>query len=132
MRAEQAGQPPAADAAEVRDAFASLRRAFGVGELTCAIISAATVAPSLIEFWRAIGVPMVEGYGLSEATAGVCFDDPLAPRIGTVGPPLPGVEVRLAPDGELLVRGPSVMVGYRGRPQQTGRGARPGWVAAHR
>jgi long-chain acyl-CoA synthetase len=119
VRAQQAGEPPAADAADLREAFAPLRTAFGLAKLSCAMISAATVPPPLIEFWRAVGVPMVEGYGLSEATAGVCFDDPLAPRIGTVGPPLPGVEVRLAPDNELLVRSPSVMVGYRGRPQQT-------------
>jgi long-chain acyl-CoA synthetase len=119
VRAQQAGEPAAPDHDEVRAALAPMLDAFGLGRLDCAMISAASVPPPLIEFWRAAGVPLVEGYGLSEASAGVCFDDPEAPRIGTVGHPLPGVELRLAADGELLVRSPSVMLGYRRAPEQT-------------
>jgi long-subunit acyl-CoA synthetase (AMP-forming) len=97
--------------------------------MACAFASAATVAPSLLEFWRAVGVPLIEGYGLSEASAGVCMDDPVSPRIGTVGLPLPGVEIRLAGDGELLVRSPSVMIGYRGRPDLTAEALdQDGWL----
>ena len=119
VRAQQAGEPVPDDADEVHARFAPLRTAFGLGGLDTAMISAASVPPPLVVFWRAVGVPLVEGYGLSEASAGVCFDNITAPRIGTVGPPLPGVELRLDDDGELLVRGPSVMVGYRNRPEQT-------------
>ena len=120
VRAQQAGEDPsAADVEDARAAFEPLRRAFGLGGLATAMISAASVPPPLVEFWRAVGVPLVEGYGLSEASAGVCFDKVAAPRIGTVGPPLPGVELRLSGDGELLVRSPSVMVGYRNRREQT-------------
>jgi long-subunit acyl-CoA synthetase (AMP-forming) len=97
--------------------------------MSCAFASAAAVAPSLLEFWRAVGLPLIEGYGLSEASAGVCMDDPVSPRIGTVGLPLPGVEIRLADDGELLVRSPSVMIGYRGRPDLTAEALDPdGWL----
>jgi long-subunit acyl-CoA synthetase (AMP-forming) len=105
--------------AAVRKTLAPIRQAFGLGRMSCALASAATVAPSLLEFWRAAGLPLIEGYGLSEASAGVCMDDPRSPRIGTVGLPLPGVEIKLAEDGELLVRSPSVMIGYRGRPDLT-------------
>jgi long-chain acyl-CoA synthetase len=119
VRAQQAGEPAPSDADEVAAAFAPMRTAFGLGGLQTAMISAASVPPPLVEFWRAVGVPLVEGYGLSEASAGVCFDTIDAPRIGTVGPPLPGVEVRLGDDGELLVRSPSVMAGYRNLPEQT-------------
>jgi long-subunit acyl-CoA synthetase (AMP-forming) len=104
---------------EDHETLAPLRTAFGFGRIRCALASAAPVAPALIEFWRALGVPMIEGYGLSEAATGVCMDDPDAPRIGTVGFPLPGVEVRIAEDRELLVRSPSVMLGYRGRSDLT-------------
>jgi long-chain acyl-CoA synthetase len=130
VRAQQRGEPIAVEETnEVHGIFAAIRQAFGLGGLQCAMISAASVPPPLVEFWRALGVPLVEGYGLSEASAGVCFDDPFDPRIGTVGPPLPGVEVMLAPDGELLVRSPSVMVGYRGEPEQTAEAlGEDGWL----
>ncbi|MHB8694407.1 MAG: AMP-dependent synthetase/ligase [Solirubrobacteraceae bacterium] len=129
VRAQQRGAPDSRSEQELRDKFAPIRRAFGLDGLQCAMISAASVPPPLVEFWRALGVPLVEGYGLSEASAGVCFDDRFDPRIGTVGPPLPGVEVMLAPDGELLVRSPSVMVGYRGEPQQTAEALdEDGWL----
>ena len=116
VRAQQAGEPAARDHERL---FKPMLTAFGLAGLRTAMISAASVPPPLVEFWRAVGVPLVEGYGLSEASAGVCFDTVEAPRIGTVGPPLPGVELRLADDGELLVRSPSVMVGYRKSPEQT-------------
>jgi long-subunit acyl-CoA synthetase (AMP-forming) len=117
-RRRQSGKAADDDEA-ARESLAPVREAFGLGRMTCALASAASVAPSLLEFWRAVGVPLIEGYGLSEASAGVCMDDPVSPRIGTVGLPLPGVELRLADDGELLVHSPSVMVGYRGRPDLT-------------
>lgn len=71
------------------------------------------VAPQLLERAEALGLPVFEGYGLSECSSVVCLNTPRARRIGTVGAPLPHLEVRLAPDGEVLVRGPR-MLGYLG------------------
>jgi long-subunit acyl-CoA synthetase (AMP-forming) len=119
VRAQQAGEPDRHGETKVHAALAPVRGALGLGRVCCAMISAASVPPPLVEWWRAVGVPLVEGYGLSEASAGVCFDDPASPRIGTVGHPLPGVELQLADDGELFVRSPSVMIGYRNRPEET-------------
>jgi long-chain acyl-CoA synthetase len=100
-------------------ALAPLRAELGFDRLRCAMVSAAPPPPNLIEFFQGMGVPLVEGYGLSEATGGVTIDLPHAPRPGCVGPPLPGSEVRIAEDGEIQVRGPNVMAGYRNRPDLT-------------
>ena len=76
------------------------------------VTGAAPVSPDLLAWFHGIGVPIVEGYGQTEC-AGVSHCNPLdAPKLGSVGQGLPGVEVSLAEDGEILVRGPSVFVGY--------------------
>ena len=77
------------------------------------------VAPQLLERAERLGLPVFEGYGLSECASVVCLNTPVARRIGTVGRPLPHVELRLADDGEVLVRGPH-MLGYLGEPPLTG------------
>ncbi len=77
------------------------------------------VAPQLLERAERLGLPVFEGYGLSECASVVCLNTPEARRIGTVGRPLPHVELRLADDGEVLVRGPH-MLGYLGEPPLTG------------
>lgn len=76
------------------------------------------VAPQLLERAARLGLPVFEGYGLSECASVVCLNTPEARRIGTVGRPLPHVELRLADDGEVLVRGPH-MLGYLGEPPLT-------------
>lgn len=73
------------------------------------------VAPQLLERAERLGLPVFEGYGLSECASVVCLNTPVARRIGTVGRPLPHVELRLAEDGEVLVKGPR-MLGYLGEP----------------
>ncbi|WP_313329158.1 AMP-binding protein, partial [Stutzerimonas balearica] len=73
------------------------------------------VAPQLLERAERLGLPVFEGYGLSECASVVCLNTPVARRIGTVGRPLPHVELRLAEDGEVLVKGPH-MLGYLGEP----------------
>ncbi len=74
-----------------------------------------------------LGVPILEGYGLTE-TAPVLTVMPLgAVRFGTVGRALPGVALRIADDGEILVRGPNIMAGYYGRPAETAEVLRDGW-----
>ena len=81
----------------------------------------------VLEFFAGIGLPITEGYGLTE-TSPVVSANPLdAPRLGTVGKPVSGVEVRIAEDGEILVRGPNVMQGYHNLPEETAAVLRDGW-----
>jgi long-chain acyl-CoA synthetase len=77
-----------------------------------AMVGAAPVAPELLEFFDACGVLVVEGYGMTESCAAATLNTPRAVRFGTVGRPLPGTEIRIATDGEVLIRGPHVFKGY--------------------
>ena len=96
-----------------------IRRRLGFDELTAAVTGAAPCPPAVIDFYAAIGIPLREVYGLSETTGVVSLAAANDVRPGTVGPPLPSAQVRLAEDGELLVRGPLLMAGYRNRPEAT-------------
>jgi long-chain acyl-CoA synthetase len=89
-----------------------IRAAFGLEECRLALSAAAPLSPELIWFWHSIGLKITEGYGQSEVTGPTSWNPPEAVKIGTVGPPLPGVEVRIAADGEIMVRGGNVMPGY--------------------
>ncbi len=83
------------------------------------MIGAAPCPLEVLEFFAAIGIPICEVWGMSETTSIATIVPPDNVRLGTVGPPIPGVELRLAEDGELLVRGETVMAGYRNQPQKT-------------
>jgi long-subunit acyl-CoA synthetase (AMP-forming) len=96
-----------------------IRRRLGFDELAAAVTGAAPCPPAVIEFFVAIGISLREVYGLSETTGVVSLASANDVRPGTVGPPLPSAQVRLAQDGELLVRGPLLMAGYRNRPEAT-------------
>ena len=89
-----------------------LRGAFGLDECTLALSAAAPLNPDLIWFFHSIGLKITEGYGQSEDNGPTSWNPPDAVQIGTVGTPLPGLECKLAEDGEILVRGGNVMKGY--------------------
>jgi long-chain acyl-CoA synthetase len=92
--------------------FRSLRRKLGLGRVRVALSGAAPIAPQVLEFFWALGVPVREGYGQTEGTALATYTPADDVRIGTVGKALPECEVEVADDGEILVRGPGVFVGY--------------------
>jgi len=99
-------------------AFSQVRELVGLDALEFAVSGAAPIAPELIRWYRAIGVPMSEVYGLSESTGPLTWD-PYEVRVGTVGRAFPGVEVVLDVDGEVLARGGNVFAGYLDDPEKT-------------
>ncbi|MBI3185695.1 MAG: long-chain fatty acid--CoA ligase [Myxococcales bacterium] len=101
-----------------RMVFAKIRGAFG-GRVKYFISGAAPIDVEILEFFEACGMRVLEVYGLTECCGIATANRSAAPRFGTVGRPLPGVEVRLAEDGEVLVRGPTVFMGYLNRPDAT-------------
>ncbi|MGJ0155194.1 AMP-dependent synthetase/ligase [Streptomyces sp. CH8.1] len=98
--------------------YSKLREAFG-GKLRAAVSGASALAPEIGFFFSGAGVHILEGYGLTESSAASFVNPGEAYRTGTVGKPLPGTEVRIADDGEVLLRGPGIMQGYHGQPDKT-------------
>ena len=98
---------------------AAALEALGLDEVRVAITGAAPCPAEVTEFWNGLGLPLCEVYGMSETTGVATVNAPDAVRIGTVGRALPGVEVALSDAGEVLMRGPVVMPGYRNRPDAT-------------
>ncbi|MER5600622.1 AMP-dependent synthetase/ligase [Streptomyces sp. NPDC002265] len=98
--------------------FAKIREAFG-GNLRACISGSAALAPEIGYFFAGAGIHILEGYGLTESSAASFVNPGEAYRTGTVGKPLPGTEVRIADDGEILLRGPGIMQGYHGLPEKT-------------
>jgi long-chain acyl-CoA synthetase len=99
--------------------LSKIRGMLGLDQVESVNVGAAPTPPEAIEFFHAIGIPLAELWGMSETTGYGAGNPPDAIRIGTVGPPAPGAEIRLADDGEVLIRGPFVMTGYRNQPEQT-------------
>jgi long-chain acyl-CoA synthetase len=99
--------------------FSKLREMLGLDQALAVNVGAAPTPVEVLEFFHALGIELAELWGMSEtAGCGAC-NRPGEVRLGTVGPPSPGVEIRIAPDGELLVRGECVMLGYRNAPGKT-------------
>ncbi|HVD56451.1 MAG TPA: long-chain fatty acid--CoA ligase [Thermoleophilaceae bacterium] len=124
VRLEQAGEPvPDKLAQEYAKAdelvLSEIREGLGLSHVESVNVGAAPTPREVIEFIHALGVPLAELWGMSETTAYGACNPPEKIKIGTVGPPAPGVEMKLADDGELLVRGAVVMRGYRNQPEQT-------------
>src|SRR5205814_7225308 len=112
---ELAAQVQAAD----EEVFSKLREHLGLDQVEACNVGAAPTPPEVIEFFHALGIPLAELWGMSETTgAGTC-NPPDRIKIGTVGPPAPNVEIKLAGDGEVMIRGPVVMKGYRNLPEKT-------------
>ena len=98
--------------------YAKIREAFG-GNLRACVSGSAALAPEIGYFFAGAGIHILEGYGLTESSAASFVNPGEAYRTGTVGKPLPGTEVRIADDGEILMRGPGIMQGYHGLPEKT-------------
>ncbi|MEV0000205.1 AMP-dependent synthetase/ligase [Streptomyces sp. NPDC048370] len=98
--------------------YKKLREAFG-GRLRAAVSGSVALAPEIGYFFSGAGIHILEGYGLTESSAASFVNPGEAYRTGTVGKPLPGTEVRIADDGEILLRGPGIMEGYHGLPEKT-------------
>ena len=115
-RRRMEGRSSGADAIRrgVADAlvFRALRERLGLRRCRLPVTGAAPVSAELLAWFRSIGVPVVEGYGMTECAGVSHLNPPGGVRLGSVGPPIPGVTQRLAEDGEVLVRGPNVFLGY--------------------
>ena len=106
--------------------FSKIRAGVG-GRLRFVISGSAPLPASVTEFFYGIGLPVIEGYGLTE-TAPILTVNPIgAARVGTVGRAIPGVELRIAEDGEILARGPNIMTGYYNKPEATTDALKDGW-----
>ena len=91
------------------------------------VVGAAPLEASLESFWGRLGFLVVQGYGLTETAPIVTLNHPFSTSKGSVGKPIGGVNVKIAPDGEILVRGENVTTGYYGQPEATGAAFRDGW-----
>ena len=100
------------------------------GRVRIFISGGAPLSKELAEFLTAVGFVIMQGYGLTETSPVIATNVPGANHIGTVGPPIPGIELRIAEDGEILVRGPCVMMGYYQKPEETRAVLSPdGWLS---
>jgi long-chain acyl-CoA synthetase len=107
--------------------LASLRNRLTGGKLRFFVSGGAGLAREIEEFFWAIGIPILNGWGLTETSSGVCSNTLYEHRFLTVGKPFPGVELKIADDGEILVKGPGNMRGYHNKPEATAEVMKDGW-----
>jgi long-subunit acyl-CoA synthetase (AMP-forming) len=124
VRAEQAGEEVdeelAAEHAKADELVLSkIRSRLGLDAVESVNVGAAPTPREVIEFFHALGIPVAELWGMSETTGYGTCNPPDRIKIGTVGPPSPGADIKLAEDGEVLIRGPFITTGYRNQPEKT-------------
>ncbi|HEY4277470.1 MAG TPA: long-chain fatty acid--CoA ligase [Conexibacter sp.] len=107
--------------------FSNVRSAFG-GRVRRAVSGAAPIAREILEFFYACGVPVFEGYGMTETSTAATFQSVEEHKFGTVGKPFPGIELRIAEDGELLIRGANIFTGYHKRDDASFGAIVDGWL----
>jgi long-chain acyl-CoA synthetase len=109
--------------------LSKIRGMLGLDEVESFVVGAAPTPPEVLEFFLAMGIEICETWGMSETSAIATLNPPGRIRVGTVGPPIPGTELKLADDGEVLIRGPQVMAGYRNMPEKTAEAlSEDGWL----
>jgi len=108
--------------------FRKLQERLGFDRLRVAYSGAAPISPDVLHFFQSIGVNLIEGYGQTEATGVTCVSRIGKVKFGTVGPPLRGTKVKIADDGEILVRSPAVFKGYYGNPEASAEVLKNGWL----
>src|SRR5207302_8332267 len=108
--------------------FRKIRETLGFDKVEVCISGSAAVSPDMLRFFYGLGIEILEGYGLTETTAPATFNRPGKARFGTVGLPLPGVEIGIADDGEILVKGGNVFAGYYKDPRATHEDLVDGWL----
>jgi long-chain acyl-CoA synthetase len=106
--------------------FAKIRNNLG-GRIRYLVSGSAPLPTAIAAFFQGLGLPIIEGYGLTETAPILTVNPPGAPRLGTVGRAITGVELRIAEDGEILARGPNIMRGYYNKPQATAEALKDGW-----
>jgi long-chain acyl-CoA synthetase len=124
VKQDQAGEPLPEELAQEHAkadelVLSKIRARLGLDTIESVNVGAAPTPPEVIAFFHAIGVPLAELWGMSETTAYGACNPPERIKIGTVGPPSPGVEIKLEDDGEILIRGPVITPGYRNQPDKT-------------
>ncbi len=108
--------------------FRKLKERLGFDRLRVAYSGAAPIAPDVLQFFQSVGVNLIEGYGQTEGTGVTCASRIGQVKFGTVGPPLRGVEVKIAEDGEILVKSPGVFKGYYKNDEATNETLKDGWL----
>ena len=134
VRLEQRGEEVPAELAEQvakadAEIFAGLREMLGLDQVEAINVGAAPTPVEVLEFFHAIGLPLAELWGMSETCGAGTVNPPGKIKIGTVGPPAPGVEIKLDSDGEVLMKSDVVMLGYRNLPDKTAEAfTEDGWL----
>jgi long-chain acyl-CoA synthetase len=108
--------------------YGKLREAIGLDQTVLGLTGAAPITKDLLATWIGFGVMISEAFGMTETHAIIAFTPPGEPRAGTVGKPIPGVEVKVAEDGELLVKGGNIFAGYLNREDATREALQDGWL----
>jgi len=108
--------------------ISKIKQALGFDRVRDLISGAAPIAPEVLEFFASLDLPIREIYGQSEDSGPTSCNLPGRTKLGTVGPPIPGIEVKIAEDGEILVRGPHLFLGYFKEPEATADTLRDGWL----